>query len=52
MRDPELAISSIEYALLGALVALGLIVGATALGTELGTAYDDLSTAVEDAFTP
>lgn len=46
LRDPESGISAIEYALLGSLVALGLIAGATAFGKELGEAYDNISATV------
>lgn len=46
VRDPESGISALEYALLGSLVALGLIVGATAFGKQLGEAYDNIGDTV------
>ena len=39
IRD-EAGITAIEYALLGVLVALAIIVGATSLGTQLNAAYE------------
>jgi pilus assembly protein Flp/PilA len=39
VRD-EGGITAIEYALMGGLIALALIVGATALGTQLNIAFD------------
>jgi pilus assembly protein Flp/PilA len=48
-RGPESGITALEYALLGSLVALGLIVGATAFGTQLGDAYENISDTVKDA---
>lgn len=45
-RDPESGITALEYALLGSLVAVGLIAGATAFGKQLGEAYDNISATV------
>ena len=42
-RD-ESGATAIEYGLLAALVALGITVGATALGTELGLFFGRLAT--------
>ena len=36
-------VTAIEYGLIAALVAVGLILGATALGTALNTQFTDLS---------
>ena len=49
LRGPESGVTAIEYALLGSLVALGLIVGATAFGEELGKAYDNIGKTVQSA---
>lgn len=43
VRDEEGAVA-IEYALLAALIALAIIVGATALGTELNDFFGDIAT--------
>jgi Flp pilus assembly pilin Flp len=48
--DSEAGITAIEYSLLGVLVALGLILGATFLGSELGKAYDFIGTTLDELF--
>ena len=45
IRD-EGGITAIEYALLGVLVALAIIVGATALGTQLNTAFEAVKNSI------
>ena len=42
-RRNERAATSIEYALIASLVALAIIVGATALGTSLNNDYSSIS---------
>lgn len=49
LRDPESGVTALEYALLGSLVALGLIAGATAFGKQLGEAYDNIATTAANA---
>ena len=44
LRD-DTGVTAIEYALMGGLIALAIIVGAGALGTQLNTSF----TAVSDA---
>jgi Flp pilus assembly pilin Flp len=44
----ELGISAIEYSLLGSLVAIGLILGLTFFGEELGNAYDNIGKKLEE----
>ena len=46
----ELGISAIEYSLLGSLVAIGLIVGLTFFGEELGNAYENIGKKLEEVF--
>jgi pilus assembly protein Flp/PilA len=41
-RD-ESGASAIEYGLLASLIALGIVVGATALGTSLNTLFNDIA---------
>jgi len=41
-KDEE-GVTAIEYGLLAALIALGIAVGATALGTNLGTFFQDIA---------
>ena len=50
LRD-ESGVTSIEYALLGTLIAMGIIVGATTLGLNLKDLYDMVSDEVQDAVT-
>jgi pilus assembly protein Flp/PilA len=45
----ESGATAIEYGLLAALVALGITVGATALGTELGLFFDRIATRLSTA---
>jgi len=40
----ETAVTSIEYALIAILVSTAIIIGATALGTQLNAAYTNIST--------
>lgn len=51
-RDLEAGITALEYALLGSLVALGLILGATAFGKQLREAYDHIGETLESVFGP
>jgi len=48
LRD-ESGVTSIEYALLGTLIAMAIIVGATTLGLNLRDLYDMVSDEVQDA---
>lgn len=48
--DSDEGITALEYALLGSLIALALIGGATAFGEELGDAYDNIGQTVDDIF--
>ena len=43
----ELGVTSVEYALIGILVAIAIIGGAAALGTQLGVTYGDISNQVD-----
>jgi pilus assembly protein Flp/PilA len=45
IRD-ESGATAIEYGLIGALISVALIVGATALGTKLNTQFNGLSTKI------
>ena len=45
----ELGVTSVEYALIGILVAIAIIGGAAALGTQLGASYTDISNQVDGA---
>jgi pilus assembly protein Flp/PilA len=47
LRD-ESGVTSIEYALLGTLIAMVIIVGATTLGLNLRDLYDMVSDEVQD----
>lgn len=47
-RDEDGA-TAIEYGLLAALVALGIVVGATALGAELGLFFNRIATRLSTA---
>jgi pilus assembly protein Flp/PilA len=47
----ESGVTSIEYALLGTLIAMAIIVGATTLGLNLRDLYDMVSNEVQDAIT-
>jgi pilus assembly protein Flp/PilA len=42
----ESGAAALEYALIAGLIALGIIAGATALGSALSTKFNDLGTAV------
>ena len=41
--------TAIEYGLIAALIAVAIIVGATALGQQLNTKFNEISTAVDNA---
>jgi pilus assembly protein Flp/PilA len=41
--------TAIEYGLIAALIAVAIIVGATALGSSLNAIFDSVSTTVDDA---
>ena len=40
----EEGVTAIEYGLIAALIAVGIIVGATALGTNLNTLFNNIAT--------
>jgi pilus assembly protein Flp/PilA len=42
--DDENAITAIEYGLIAGLVGVGIVVGATTLGTKLGQLFQDIGT--------
>lgn len=46
----DYGISAIEYSLLGSLVAIGLIVGLTFFGEELGGSYEYIGKKLEEVF--
>ncbi|WP_426231007.1 Flp family type IVb pilin [Pararhizobium sp. DWP3-4] len=48
MKD-ESGATAIEYGLIAALISVALITGATALGSQLNTAFNDLSTKMTTA---
>jgi pilus assembly protein Flp/PilA len=50
-RDEE-GVTAIEYGLIAALVAVAIIVGATALGTSLGTLFQDISDKISAIVVP
>ena len=45
----ESGATAIEYGLIAALIAVAIIVGATALGQQLNTKFNEISTAVDNA---
>ncbi|PUE62775.1 Flp family type IVb pilin [Limnohabitans sp. 2KL-17] len=47
--NDESGATAIEYGLLAALVALGIAVGATALGTQLSAVFNDIAGRLEAA---
>lgn len=47
VRD-ERGATAIEYGLIGSLVSIAIIVGATALGTRLNVVYDSVATALQN----
>ena len=51
LRDSAGA-TAIEYGLLAALVALGMLVGATALGSQVTVMFDSNAERLEDAIEP
>jgi pilus assembly protein Flp/PilA len=46
-RKDESGATAIEYALIAALIAVGIIGGATALGTKINTQFNDIAGAVK-----
>ncbi|WP_075290886.1 Flp family type IVb pilin [Pararhizobium arenae] len=48
MKD-ESGATAIEYGLIAALISVALITGATALGDQLDTTFNDLSTKLDEA---
>ncbi|WP_081784730.1 Flp family type IVb pilin [Nitratireductor aquibiodomus] len=48
MKD-ESGATAIEYGLLAALIALGIIAGATTIGTQVGTTFTTIGTSLTDA---
>ena len=51
LRD-ETGATAIEYALLAALIAVGIIVGATAIGTAINALFTGVDSDIEAALTP
>ena len=51
VRD-EGGVTAIEYGLIAALIALGIIVGATALGGSLDTLFTNISTKLDGVVIP
>jgi pilus assembly protein Flp/PilA len=49
VADGERGITALEYALLGVLVAIALIVGATSLGVNLNASYNSIAEHVDAA---
>jgi pilus assembly protein Flp/PilA len=47
--DGERGVTALEYALLGVLVAIALIVGATTLGVNLNASYNSIAEHVDAA---
>lgn len=48
-KKDEFGATAIEYGLIAALVAVGLITALTTLGTDLGAIFGDVSTELQDA---
>jgi pilus assembly protein Flp/PilA len=48
-RDDESGATSIEYALIGALVSVAIILGAGAIGTKLNSMFNSVATRVPNA---
>jgi pilus assembly protein Flp/PilA len=48
-RDDESGATSIEYALIGALVSVAIILGAGAIGTKLNSMFNSVTTRVPNA---
>jgi pilus assembly protein Flp/PilA len=51
LRDQS-GVTAIEYAVLGGMLAVAIIVGASALGTQLNTTYQGVAEAFPDTGTP
>jgi pilus assembly protein Flp/PilA len=49
LRSDERGATAIEYALIGALVSVAIIIGATALGTAINAMYVSVDSKVEAA---
>lgn len=49
MRDSDAGVTSIEYALLGALIAVAIVVTVAMVGSSLGLLYADISAKVVSA---
>ena len=45
----ESGATAIEYGLIAALIAVAIIVGATALGQQLNTKFNEIATAVDNS---
>jgi pilus assembly protein Flp/PilA len=45
----ESGATAIEYGLIAALIALAIVVGATALGNQLGIQFNNIATTLQDA---
>lgn len=50
--EDESGATAIEYSLIAALIALAIITGATALGTQLNTRYNAIATKVSTVAVP
>ena len=50
VREEE-GVAAIEYGLLAGLIAVGIIVGATAVGTDLNTLFNNIGTKLSTAAT-
>ena len=46
VRHDEEGVTAIEYALIAVLIAVALIAGATALGTNINSTFDNIATQV------
>lgn len=51
-RKDEEGVTAIEYGLIAALIAAGLVAGALGLKTELAAAFEYISTQISGATTP
>lgn len=46
LKGDRRAVTALEYALMGSLIALAIIGAATSLGTKIGTTFNDIATAL------
>ena len=47
--EDESGATAIEYGLIAALIAVGMIVGAQAVGTKVNTKFTEIGTSLDDA---